>query len=59
MPGDFWTAIDDYLTSWEHSYEFRTGKWAQTDYLRTQANLLTKTDIQGTVEMPGAKKYGF
>ena len=25
-------AIEDHLTHWEHRYEFRTGKWAQTDY---------------------------
>ncbi|MBI2480732.1 MAG: type VI secretion system tip protein VgrG, partial [Planctomycetia bacterium] len=25
-------AITDHITSWEHRYEFRPGKWAQTDY---------------------------
>lgn len=25
-------AIQDHITHWEHRYEFRTGKWAQTDY---------------------------
>jgi type VI secretion system secreted protein VgrG len=24
--------VKDHLTSWEHRYEFQTGKWAQTDY---------------------------
>jgi type VI secretion system secreted protein VgrG len=24
--------VKDHLTSWEHRYEFETGKWAQTDY---------------------------
>ena len=25
-------AKEDHITRWEHCYEFRTGKWAQTDY---------------------------
>jgi len=25
-------AIKDHITHWEHHYEFRTGKWSQTDY---------------------------
>ena len=25
-------AMDDHITNWERRYEFRTGKWAQTDY---------------------------
>lgn len=52
-------AIDDHLTSWEHCYEFRTGKWAQTDYNfeTPSTSLMANTEIQGPAEMPGAKKY--
>jgi type VI secretion system secreted protein VgrG len=43
--------VEDYITNWEHNYEFHTGKWAHTDYdfkkpgtsLMSQTN--TKTNL--------------
>lgn len=51
-PGDWGSRpIEDYITSWEHRYEFHSGKWAQTDFnfktpstpLMSQTN--TKTNL--------------
>jgi type VI secretion system secreted protein VgrG len=49
--------IKDHLTSWEHSYEFRTGKVTQTDYNfeTPDKSLMTNTDT--LVDLPDAKKY--
>ena len=47
----------NHITSWEHQYEFRSGKWTRTDYNfeTPSTNLLTTT---GTViDLPGANKY--
>ena len=60
-------AIEDHLTAWEHRYEFRTGKWAQTDYNfedhpARSAPLPAKlmmTNESTTVDLPDAKKYEF
>lgn len=45
------------LTSWEHQYEFCTGKWAQTDYNfeTPSTDLMTKTNSM--VKLPGIDKY--
>jgi type VI secretion system secreted protein VgrG len=48
---------DDYVLSWEHEYEYRSGAWAQEDY-----NFETpSTDLLATVNtvlpVPGASKY--
>ena len=52
-------AIDDHLTSWEHRYEFRTGKWAQTDYNfeSPSDNLMTNTNT--VVNLPSNLKFEF
>jgi len=53
------TEITDHITSWEHSWEFRTGKWAHTDYnFETPSNSLM-TSEQTVVDLPGNKKYEF
>ena len=60
-------AIEDHLTAWEHRYEFRTGKWSQTDYNfedhpARSAPLPAKlmmTNESTTVDLPDAKKYEF
>jgi type VI secretion system secreted protein VgrG len=47
----------NHVLSWEHHYEFRSGKWSRTDYnFETPSlNLLTST---GTViDLPDAPKY--
>src|SRR5262249_15638403 len=60
-PEDQVDSMDSYLpgkiTHWEHQYEFRPGKWAQTDYNfeTPRASLMTKTST--TVELPGNTKY--
>jgi type VI secretion system secreted protein VgrG len=60
-------AKEDHITRWEHCYEFRTGKWAQTDYNfedhpARSAPLPAKlmmTNENTTVNLPDAKKYEF
>ncbi len=52
-------AITDHITGWEHVWEFRTGKWAHTDYnFETPSNNLM-TSEQTVVDLPGNKKYEF
>lgn len=50
-------ALTDHITRWEHSYEFRPGKWAQSDYNfeKPSANLEVNTDT--LVSLPGNTKY--
>jgi type VI secretion system secreted protein VgrG len=60
-------AKEDHITRWEHCYEFRSGKWAQTDYNfedhpARSAPLPAKlmmTNENTTVNLPDAKKYEF
>lgn len=47
----------DQITSWEHQYEFRTGKWSQTDYNFETPALDLKTNSPTTVSLPGISKY--
>jgi type VI secretion system secreted protein VgrG len=49
--------IHDQVAAWEHAYEFRSGKWAHTDYNFTDAttNLLTQTTSR--IGLPGADKF--
>jgi type VI secretion system secreted protein VgrG len=65
-PRDFGAvAMHDHITRWEHGYEFRSGKWAQTDYNfedhparnePTPAKLLM-TDQTSTVKLDNIEKY--
>ena len=50
-------AVKDHITAWEHRWEFRPGKWAQTDYnFETPSdNLLAQT--QTSISLPDAKKF--
>jgi type VI secretion system secreted protein VgrG len=57
--------IADHLTSWDHRYEFQTGKWAQTDYNfieqparseKTPSNLLMSKQTTN-VKVPNVNKY--
>jgi type VI secretion system secreted protein VgrG len=52
-------AIEDHITHWEHRYEFRTGKWAQTDYNFETPSTRLMTNESTTVSLPDAKKYEF
>jgi type VI secretion system secreted protein VgrG len=49
--------IADHLTSWEHRYEFRSGKFTQTDYNFKTPEKNLSTDSQTVVDLPDAKKY--
>ena len=50
-------AIEHHLTSWEHRYEFRTGKWAQTDYNFETPSTSLVTNTNTVVSLPGTDKY--
>lgn len=57
-PSDVATrAIQDYLTHWEHQYQFRTGKWAQTDYNFETPKVSLMTNTQSVVKLPGIEKF--
>lgn len=47
------------ITSWEHRYEFISGKWAHTDYnFETPGtNLLTETQVKGKNKIGGNDKF--
>jgi type VI secretion system secreted protein VgrG len=50
-------AVADHVTCWEHAYEFRTGKWAHTDFnFETPSKSLMTTE-QTVVSLPGVDKY--
>jgi len=47
----------NHVLSWEHHYEFRSGKWSRTDYNfeAPSTNLLTTTST--VIDLPDAPKY--
>jgi Phage tail baseplate hub (GPD) len=47
----------NHVLSWEHHYEFRSGKWSRTDYNfeTPSTNLLTTTST--VIDLPDAPKY--
>ncbi len=49
--------LKDHITSWAHQYEFRPGKWAQTDFNfeTPSTSLMAKTG--SLVKMPGMDKF--
>jgi len=52
-------AVADHITSWEHAWEFRTGKWAHTDYnFETPSNSLMTTE-QTVIDLPDSSKYEY
>ena len=57
-PPDFGSrAMEDFLTTWEHHYQFRTGKWAQTDYNFETPSTSLMTNTKSVVSLPGIDKY--
>ena len=57
-PRDFGTrAIEDYVTSWEHRFEFRPGKWAQTDYNFKKPSTSLMTTSNTLVDLSEATKF--
>jgi type VI secretion system secreted protein VgrG len=59
-PSDFGTlALEDHIRSWEHAYEFRTGKFAQTDYNFETPSTSLATNANTVVSVPGNTKFEF
>lgn len=59
-PFDFGSmALEDHIRSWEHAYEFRTGKLAQTDYNFETPSTSLATNASTIVSLPGNTKYEF
>lgn len=50
-------AIEDHITGWEHRWEFRTGKFAQTDYNFETPTLDLMTNENSVIDMPGMSDY--
>jgi type VI secretion system secreted protein VgrG len=48
---------DDVVSHWEHHYEFRPGKWAQTDYNFEDPGLNLMANTQTVVSLDGNKKF--
>lgn len=45
------------IDNWQHNYEFRPGKWAQTDYnFKTPSNSLL-TSAETVINLPGNTRY--
>jgi len=51
------TLIPDHITSWSHSFEYRPGKWAQTDYNFKTPSTPLMTNTQTVVSLPGNSSY--
>lgn len=49
--------LPDHIYSWEHHHEFRTGKWAQTDYNFETPTTSLMTNTNTVVQLDGASKY--
>jgi type VI secretion system secreted protein VgrG len=47
----------DVITSWEHRYEFRTGKWALTDYNFETPSTKLLTNTNTLIDLPSIDKY--
>jgi type VI secretion system secreted protein VgrG len=45
------------IHSWEHLYEFRTGKWAQTDYNFETPSTSLLTNSKTVLKVPGIDKF--
>ncbi len=50
-------AVADHITSWEHRYEFHTGKWAQTDYNFETPSTNLMTNSSTVVPVSDVDKY--
>jgi type VI secretion system secreted protein VgrG len=57
-PVDFGSlAVEDHIRSWEHGYEFRTGKFAQVDYNFETPSTNLGTSAETIVSVPGNTKF--
>ena len=52
-------AFQDHLTAWEHRYEFRTGKWAQTDYNFETPQTSLLSSVNTVIPLSEASKFEF
>jgi type VI secretion system secreted protein VgrG len=53
-PGSF---VPNHVSEWEHRYEFRPGKWAQTDYNFETPSTSLMTNTNTVVKLPGNDRY--
>jgi type VI secretion system secreted protein VgrG len=51
------TIEESHLTHWEHQFEFRAGKWAQTDYNFETPSTSLMTRVNTVVKLPGVDKF--
>jgi type VI secretion system secreted protein VgrG len=51
------THAPNHISSWEHQYEFRPGKWTQTDYNFETPSTSLKTTAPTVVKLPGVDNY--
>ena len=59
-PSDFSTiAQEDHIRSWEHNYEFRTGRFAHTDYNFETPSTSLATNAKTVVKVPGVSAFEF
>lgn len=49
--------LTDHVWRWEHHYEFRTGKWAQTDYNFETPTTSLMTNTSSVVKLDGTSKF--
>jgi type VI secretion system secreted protein VgrG len=52
-------AVQDHILSWEHRYEFRTGKVAHTDFNFKTPSTSLMTSEKTVMKLPGVSKYEF
>jgi type VI secretion system secreted protein VgrG len=51
--------LTDHISRWEHQYEFRSGKWAQTDYNFETPSTSLMVQTKGIIKLDGASKFEF
>ncbi|MDZ4780355.1 MAG: type VI secretion system tip protein TssI/VgrG [Planctomycetia bacterium] len=49
--------VTDHIWNWEHQYEFRTGKWAQTDYNFETPTTSLMANASSVVKLDGNSKF--
>ena len=50
---------DDQISSWEHQYEFTSGKWVHTDYNFEKPSTSLLSNTSSVVSLPDNSKYEF
>jgi type VI secretion system secreted protein VgrG len=57
VPYSAGTLVQAHIDTWEHQYEFRTGKWAQTDYNFETPSTALLTSTNTLLNLQDATKY--